>query len=111
MIIQFNVLFFLTGIVKFEIKYEIYGPYLKANQSLTQTANELNQTEYLNITWEDGFRLDITIRAFDILNEYKDDMISVYRDVSSPVIQNLWLTKGDIVNKSVYSMEDFSKMT
>ncbi|CAC5390406.1 unnamed protein product [Mytilus coruscus] len=101
----------IHGIVKFEIKYEVYGPYLKANQSLTQTANVLNQAEYLNITWEDGYRLDITVRAFDILNEYKDDVLSVYKDVSSPVIQNLWLTKGDRVNKSVYSMEDFSKMT
>ncbi|CAG2236358.1 unnamed protein product [Mytilus edulis] len=78
----------IHGIVKFEIRYEVYGPYLKANQSLTQTANELNQTEYLNITWEDGFRLDITIRAFDILNEYKDDMLSVYKDVSSPKVND-----------------------
>lgn len=102
---------FLTGIVKFEIKYEVYGPYLKANQSFTQTANVLSQAEYLNITWEDGYRLDITVKALDILNIYKDDIISVYKDVSPPVIQNLWLTKGDRVNISVHSTEDFSKMT
>lgn len=65
----------------------------------------------MNITWEDGYRLDITIKALDILDNYKDDIISVYKDVSSPVIQNLWLTKGDRVNISVHSMEDFSKMT
>ncbi|CAG2185452.1 unnamed protein product [Mytilus edulis] len=101
----------IHGIVKFEIKYEVYGPYLKANQSFTQTANVLSQAEYLNITWEDGYRLDITVKALDILDNYKDDIISVYKDVSSPVIQNLWLTKGDRVNISVHSMEDFSKMT
>ncbi|VDI32878.1 Hypothetical predicted protein, partial [Mytilus galloprovincialis] len=101
----------IHGIVKFEIKYEVYGPYLKANQSFTQTANVLSQAEYLNITWEDGYRLDITVKALDILDIYKDDIISVYKDVSPPVIQNLWLTKGDRVNISVHSMEDFSKMT
>lgn len=57
-----------------------------SNQSFTQTTDVMTQTEYLNISWEDGNRLDITVRAFDIFDEYKDDKISVYKDVSFPVI-------------------------
>lgn len=82
-----------------------------SNQSFTQTTDVMTQTEYLNISWEDGNRLDITVRAFDIFDEYKDDKISVYKDVSFPVIQHLRLIKGDRVNISVHNLKDFSKMT
>ena len=36
--------------------------------------------------------------------------MEVYRDATPPVIENLWLTRGDRVNVSVHRIEDFTEM-
>ena len=69
------------------------------------------ESEYLNLVWSDGDRADITVRAVDIFNKTLDETVTVYRDATPPIIENLWLTRGDRLNISVHSLEDFAKMT
>lgn len=71
----------------------------------------MEEATSLSVSWNDGDKLDITVRAFDIFDVYIDDMVTVYKDISPPEIENLWLSNGDRVNVSVHSFEDFSKMT
>ncbi|VDI60122.1 Hypothetical predicted protein, partial [Mytilus galloprovincialis] len=99
------------GVVRFEVKYEVYSPALSAQQAYTPTVDVLLQFGHINVPWNDGNRLDITVRAYDILEKFAEETIVVYKDVSPPRIENLWLSRGDNVNISVHSIEDFSKMT
>ena len=99
------------GIVRFEIKYEVFAPTLADQQIFTSTSNVLDQSGTIDVTWDDGNRLDITVRAYDILEKFAEDKTTVYKDTSPPLIENVWLSRGDRVNISVHSIEDFSKMT
>ena len=65
----------------------------------------------LTIDWSDGDMLNVTVQAYDILGEYNEETIIVYRDATPPIIQNLWLTKGDSRNISVHSVTDFTQLT
>jgi hypothetical protein len=56
-------------------------------------------------------QLNVTVQAYDILGNYNDETVTVYRDATPPIIENLWLTRGDRLNVSVHSLEDFTKMT
>ncbi|XP_052067298.1 uncharacterized protein LOC127706680 [Mytilus californianus] len=100
-------------IVDFQIAYEVHDPTLKKSQMFTSLpANQLkDQSVSLSVDWGDGDRLNVTVQAFDVLRESNMESLLVYRDVSPPIIENLWLTKGDWVNISVHSVEDFSEMT
>lgn len=69
------------------------------------------ESEELKVVWIDGDRLDITVRAIDIFNQTLDENITVFRDATPPIIENLWLTKEDRLNISVHSLEDFAQMT
>jgi len=64
----------------------------------------------LTIDWADGDKLNVTVQAYDILGEFKEETMEVYRDATPPVIENLWLTRGDRVNVSVHRIEDFTEM-
>lgn len=83
---------------------------LKSQQYFLPTSNVLSQSEDLNIHWNDGYRLDITVRAYDIFDGYIEDTTTVYKDTSPPSIKDLWLTNGDRVNISIHSIEDFTEM-
>lgn len=87
------------------------SPTITQQQSFLETDSVLDESTSLPVTWDDGARLDITVRAFDILDEYMDETISVYKDSSPPIIENLWLTRGERVNVSVHNVEDFTLMT
>jgi hypothetical protein len=63
-----------------------------------------DEFEMLTIDWSDGDMLNVTVQAYDILGEYNEETIIVYRDATPPIIQNLWLTKGDRRNISVHSV-------
>lgn len=69
------------------------------------------ESEELKVVWIDGDRLDITVRAIDIFNQTLDENLTVFRDATPPIIENLWLTKEDRLNISVHSLEDFAQMT
>lgn len=103
-------MYYSTGIVRFNLQYKVYGPDLKNQQHFSPTSNVLSQSEDLNIHWNDGYRLDITVRAYDIFDGYIEDTTTVYKDISPPSIKDLWLTNGDRVNISIHSIEDFTEM-
>ena len=109
--ILFVILYYSAGIVRFELQYKVYGPDLKNQQYFLPTNNVLSQSEDLNIHWKDGYRLDITVRAYDIFDGYVEDTTTVYKDTSPPSITDLWLTKGDRVNILIHSIADFTEMT
>jgi hypothetical protein len=87
------------------------GTQLKDFRNFTSVQNIQDESEELKVIWSDGDKLDISVRAIDIFNKTLDDTVTVYRDATPPGIENLWLTRGDRVNISVHSLEDFSKMT
>ena len=89
----------------------MYAPNLAAQQSFTATTDVESQRGSITVPWDDGNRLDITVKAIDIFEKYIEDTITVYKDASPPRIDELWLSRGDHVNISVHSVEDFSKMT
>ena len=89
----------------------VLAPTTADQQPFIQTKNVLEQSGTIDVTWDDGNRLDITVRAFDIFEKFAEDTITVFKDTSPPRIDNLWLSRGDRMNISVHNIEDFTKMT
>lgn len=100
-----------SGIVDFQVSFQVHSPLLKDSRPLTSVSDIHNQYDILKVNWADGDRLTSTVRALDVLGKFNEDTIIIYRDVTPPVIENLWLTRGDRVNISVHSIEDFTQMT
>jgi hypothetical protein len=44
----------------------------------------------LTIDWSDGDMLNVTVQAYDILGEYNEETIIVYRDATPPIIQKIF---------------------
>ena len=103
---------FFTGIVDFKVAFEVHDPLLKDTQVFTSlpAANLGDQFTSVMVDWTDGDQLNVTVRAYDIIGEYNEETVTIYRDVSPPIIENLWLTRGDRVNVSIHNVEDFTKM-
>lgn len=87
------------------------GTSVKDFRTFKSVRNIEDESEYLNLVWSDGDRADITVRAVDIFDKTLDETVTVYKDATPPVIENLWLTRGDRLNISVHSVEDFAEMT
>lgn len=103
---------FLIGCVDFLVSYIVRdGTSMKDNRTFESVRNIEDQSEYLNLVWSDGDRADITVRAVDIFDKTLDETVTIYKDATPPVIENLWLTRGDRLNISVHSLEDFAEMT
>jgi hypothetical protein len=49
----------------------------------------------IDVTWQDGQKLDITVRATDIIGEYTDDIITIYKDTTNAEIENIWISYGN----------------
>ncbi|XP_055997828.1 uncharacterized protein LOC125647098 [Ostrea edulis] len=81
------------------------------NQDFTSVSAISKQGDQLNLPWTDGNKLEVTVRAIDVLGKYLDESVTVYRDATPPQIEDLWLTRGDRLNVSVHRIEDFTKMT
>lgn len=96
----------------FLISYTVNdGSSVKDFRTFKSVRNIKDESEYLNLVWSDGDRADITIRAVDIFDKTLDETVTIYKDATPPVIENLWLTRGDRLNISVHSVEDFAEMT
>lgn len=87
------------------------GSSVKDSRAFKSVRNIKDESEYLNLVWSDGDRADITVRAVDIFDKTLDETVIIYKDATPPVIENLWLTRGDRLNISVHSVEDFAEMT
>ncbi|XP_076085327.1 uncharacterized protein LOC143056126 [Mytilus galloprovincialis] len=106
----------VNGIVNFQVSYEVESTDLKHtsfkdSRPFTSVSDIENQFDVLTLNWTDGDRLTATVKAIDILDKTDQETIIVYRDTTPPIIENLWMTKGDRLNISVHSLEDFTKMT
>ncbi|CAC5360413.1 unnamed protein product [Mytilus coruscus] len=100
-------------IVDFQVSYEVHSApdTVKDSRLLTSISQLKNQYDILTLNWADGDRLTSTVKAFDVLREFNEDTIVIYKDATPPLIENLWLTKGDRLNISVHNLEDFTQMT
>ncbi|CAG2234222.1 unnamed protein product [Mytilus edulis] len=103
----------IHAIVDFQVSFEVHSApsTLKDSRALTSISKLKNQYDILTLNWADGDRLTSTVKAFDVLRESNEETIVIYRDATPPLLENLWLTKGDRLNISVHSLEDFTKMT
>ncbi|XP_046345841.2 uncharacterized protein LOC124126446 [Haliotis rufescens] len=71
----------------------------------------LNQSHTISPILVDGDSLRYWIRAYDVREEYLEETVTVHIDTSPPIIENLWLTRGDRLNVSVHKIEELSTMT
>ncbi|CAC5360418.1 unnamed protein product [Mytilus coruscus] len=103
----------IHAIVDFQVSYEVHSApsTLKDSRALTSISQLKNQYDILTLNWADGDRLTSTVKALDVLSESNQETIVIYRDATPPLLENLWLTKGDRLNISVHSLEDFTQMT
>jgi hypothetical protein len=108
----YELLYCFTGCVDFMVGYTVYDWHgLKDSKPLSSVENILTESETLTLDWSDGDKAVITVVAVDIFNKTLNDTLAIYRDATPPVIENLWLTRGDRLNVSVHRLEDFGEIT
>ncbi|XP_069132408.1 uncharacterized protein [Argopecten irradians] len=101
----------VRGIVRFEIATE-HEMYTGVNlNNFTNTSELYEEGAQVNISMEDGDKLNIMVRAYDVIGTYWQDDIYIIQDVSPPLIEDLWLTRGNRLNISVHSLEELTEMT
>ncbi|KAK3082667.1 hypothetical protein FSP39_002132, partial [Pinctada imbricata] len=103
----------VRGILEFSVKYEIRNSsgVVKQYQDYQVTPDLNVQTETLmGLTWTDGDTLEITIQAMDVMGEKSQEGITVYRDSTPPIIEDIWLIKNNVSQIYVHSVEEFSEM-
>ena len=94
------------------VGYSVYdGTGIRDSQPLTSVHDISTESETLTLDWSDGDKAILAVVAVDIFNKTLNDTLVVYRDATPPVIENLWLTRGDRLNISVHRLEDFTEMT
>ncbi|CAC5414424.1 unnamed protein product [Mytilus coruscus] len=99
------------GIVQFEVGYDVFSPNLSDSQNLTIMPDKHVQSEVLNVVWNDGDKLILTVKATDLIGSSNNDTIIIYRDTTPPFIDDLWLTRGDRLNVSVHYLKELTEMT
>ncbi|XP_061193435.1 uncharacterized protein LOC133201664 [Saccostrea echinata] len=101
----------VQGCVNFRVGYSVFdGSRVKDFRSPTSVTNIYSESDTLTLNWSDGDKAVLTVTALDIFNKTLSDTITIYRDSTPPIVENLWLTRGDRLNVSVHRLEDFSKM-
>ncbi|XP_071084119.1 uncharacterized protein [Haliotis cracherodii] len=75
------------------------------------TSQGLRQSQTIKPSVVDGDTVRFWVRAYDIKSDMKEESVTVNIDTSPPVIENLWLTRGDRLNISVHNVEEFAEMT
>ncbi|CAC5375358.1 unnamed protein product [Mytilus coruscus] len=101
----------VKGIVKFDINYTVTGAAIESSKGYTEVLETLKEAAVLNVTWKDGHKLDISVKATDLIGEYTEDKITIYKDTSQPVIENLWLSYGNKTELFVHPLQDLTSMT
>ncbi|XP_021364695.1 uncharacterized protein LOC110457663, partial [Mizuhopecten yessoensis] len=100
----------VRGVVRFEVatEHEMYNNVYFSNY--TNTSDVHQEGTHVNISMEDGDKLNIMVRAYDAVGTHWQDSIHIIQDVSPPVIEDLWLTRGNRLNISVHSMVELTEM-
>lgn len=103
---------FFAAIVDFKVAYIVYDSNgAQDSQALKSVSDIHDQAQTLSVIWVDGNKLVATVKAIDVLGKTLEEEVTVYRDATPPVIEDLWLTRGDRLNVSVHRLEDFAEMT
>ncbi|ESO88609.1 hypothetical protein LOTGIDRAFT_165393 [Lottia gigantea] len=103
----------VLGIVRYETYYGVDdqgGSTIQQTDTDFNTTGNLNQSITISPTLQDGDTVKFYIRAYDIVDFFLEEIISLYFDTSPPVIKDLWLTKGDDLNIAVHGLQDFNKL-
>ncbi|XP_063447092.1 uncharacterized protein LOC134726611 [Mytilus trossulus] len=101
----------VKGIVRFDINYTVTGANIESPMGYIEVQETLREASLLNISWEDGDKLDISVKATDIIGKYTEDKITIYKDTSYPAIENLWLSYGNKSELFVHRQQDLTSMT
>ncbi|XP_061176007.1 uncharacterized protein LOC133184958 [Saccostrea echinata] len=102
----------MEGCVDFKVQFNVYNESgLKDSRPLSSVSDISTESETVKMDWSDGDKAVITVVAVDILNKTLSDTLTIYRDSTPPIIENVWLTRGDRLNVSVHRLEDFTEMT
>lgn len=104
-------LYSFLGIVRFDINYTVTGANIESSMGYIEVQETLREASLLNISWEDGDKLDISVKATDIIGKYTEDKITIYKDTSYPAIENLWLSYGNKSELFVHRQLDLTSMT
>ena len=70
----------------------------------------LEKMVYKDEEYIDGKKLTYFIRGTDAVGVFAEDNVTAMIDLSPPIIQNLWLTKGVWVNISVHSVLELADL-
>ncbi len=107
----------LSAIVEYKTAFEIDhaggDTITTVPQDSEFTSRGLDQSQTISPTLVDGDTLHYWIRAFDVrgASESLEKDVVVHFDTSPPIIENLWLTRGDRLNLAVHYIEELSEMT
>jgi hypothetical protein len=55
--------------VKFDINYTVSGPDITLSQSFVNVDDIKKESKLIEVTWEDGQKLDIYVKATDLIGE------------------------------------------
>jgi len=104
---------YISGIVDFKVSFQVNSSTtsIKDSRLLTSISYIHDQAETVTVNWADGDKLDFIVRASDIMSVYEEEVVTVYRDATFPLIENMWLTRGKRKNIYVHNLEDFQEMT
>jgi len=102
------------GIVRFDIAYEVELAGVTQYTDFSPVPQELFDHEKMILTSEtldEGKKIKFSVRGVDAVESYAQDTMIVMVDLSPPVVENLWITKGDILNLSVHNVQELYELT
>lgn len=105
---------FISGIVKFETSFtEIYGNNITLSDFVVIPDQYFyeERTLYTEIDHSDGKQITFYIRGYDVMGSSAEDNVTIWFDKSPPLIENLWLTRGDNLNISVHNVTGLDELT
>lgn len=69
------------------------------------------RTLYTAIDHSDGKQITFFIRGYDVMGSSAEDNVTIWIDKSPPIIENVWLTRGDNLNISVHNVIGLEELT
>ncbi|XP_055958832.1 uncharacterized protein LOC126829498 [Patella vulgata] len=103
----------VQGIVKFLTAFKTDH---KGGSTMLELPNSsfkdigIKQTVTITPNVKDGDTLAYAVSAVDIVGRFRLEMIYVNFDSTAPVVENLWLTKGNEVDLAVHGVEELDKL-
>ncbi|XP_078682372.1 uncharacterized protein LOC144916849 [Branchiostoma floridae x Branchiostoma belcheri] len=69
------------------------------------------QRQSRDVPREDGDTVRFWVRAFDVMNNFADDYVTIHVDSSPPVIEDIFLSRGGVDTLAVHHSQDLFHMT